>query len=407
MSFFAYHAPWPTKRFDEVLKIRKGSIDPRNSPSEVFDLFSIPAFDEGNGPENQLGRAIGSSKTVVETDDCLFSKLNPRIPRTWVVPPANGNRQICSTEFWPLRSRFSNNHEGYLEPNFLKWLFQFEIFLDEFRGNVSGGVQSRQRLKQDDLLTAIVPIPPINEQRRIVARIEELTRRAEEARQLRREAAAQIATQFFHVRRNIYQSLLSDFPAKPLGKCGKVMGGGTPSKKRDDYWQGDIPWVAPKEMKTFRITASSEQITETAISESSAKLIPAGSVLFVVRGMILARYVPVAVSDVPCAINQDMKAIVPAKGILADYLTHMLWGANDILQGMVETAGHGTKKLETPAWSSLQIPIPDTEKQEAVIDELTIFQEKLVELELLQIETAQEIEHFQSALLVKAFRGEL
>jgi len=209
------------------------------------------------------------------------------------------------------------------------------------------------RIRTPDLKSYKIPIPPIDEQRRIVARIEELSRRAEEARKLRQEAVAQIATQFFHIRRNIYQSLLSDFPVKPLGKCGKVMGGGTPSKKRDDYWHGDIPWVAPKEMKTFRITASSEQITETAISESSAKLIPAGSVFFVVRGMILARYVPVAVSEVPCAINQDMKAIVPAKGIAADYLAHMLWGANDILQGMVETAGHGTKKLETPAWSNL------------------------------------------------------
>lgn len=252
-----------------------------------------------------------------------------------------------------------------------------------------------------------IPVPPVDEQCRIVARIEELTCRAEEARKLRQEAVEQIATQFFHVRRKIYESLLADFPAKPLGKCGKVMGGGTPSKKRDDYWNGDIPWVAPKEMKTFRIASSSEHITEAAITESSAKLIPAASVLFVVRGMILARHVPVAVSDVPCAINQDMKAIVPGKDILADYLAHMLWGANHILRGMVETAGHGTKKLETPVWSSLEIPIAGITKQEAVIEELTIFQEKLAELEALQIETAQDLQSFQPALLAKAFRGEL
>ena len=200
---------------------------------------------------------------------------------------------------------------------------------------------------------------------------------------------------------------MADFPTKPLGKCGEVLGGGTPSKQRDDFWNGDIPWVAPKEMKTFRIATSSMHITEAAISESSAKLIPAHSVLFVVRGMILARYVPVAVSDVPCAINQDMKAIVPAKGILADYLAHMLWGANDILLGRIETAGHGTKKLETPAWSNLDIPLPDIAKQEAVIKELTAFQEKLTELESLQAETAADLEDFQSSLLAKAFRGEL
>jgi type I restriction enzyme S subunit len=216
-----------------------------------------------------------------------------------------------------------------------------------------------------------------------------------------------MTTLFFHVRRNLYRSLLSEFPARPLGKCGKVMGGGTPSKERADFWDGDIPWIAPKEMKSFRIATSSMPITEAAIAESPAKLIPAHSVLFVVRGMILARYVPVAVSDVPCAINQDMKAIVPAKGILADYLAHMLWGANDLLQGMIETAGHGTKKLEMSAWSSLEIPIPDIQRQQAIVDELTIFQEKQTALEALQTETTQEIAQFQSALLAKAFRGEL
>jgi type I restriction enzyme S subunit len=274
-------------------------------------------------------------------------------------------------------------------------------------GELAQSEEGYPSLRLSEISEVEIPVPPLGEQRRIVARIEELNCRSEEARKLRQEAVEQIATQFFHLRRKIYESLLADFPAKPLGKCGKVMGGGTPSKKRDDYWNGDIPWVAPKEMKTFRIASSSEQITEAAITESSAKLIPAGSVLFVVRGMILARHVPVAVTDVPCAINQDMKAIVLGKDILADYLAHMLWGANDILGGMVETAGHGTKKLETPVWSSLEIPIAGITKQEAVIEELTTFQEKLAELEALQTGTAQGLESFQSALLAKAFRGEL
>jgi hypothetical protein len=64
------------------------------------------------------------------------------------------------------------------------------------------------------------------------------------------------------------------------------MGGGMPSKQRDNFWNGDIPWIAPKEMKTFRIMTSSLQISEAAISESSAKLIPAHSVLFFEKGRV-------------------------------------------------------------------------------------------------------------------------
>ena len=85
----------------------------------------------------------------------------------------------------------------------------------------------------------------------------------------------------------------------------------------------------------------------------------------------------------------------------------MLWAANDILLGMVEEAGNTAGKLPTPSWSGLEIPIPDESKQEQVVQELTTFQEKLAELESLQTETAKELEHFQSALLAKAFRGEL
>jgi len=160
-------------------------------------------------------------------------------------------------------------------------------------------------------------------------------------------------------------------------------------------------------MKDFRIITSSEQVTPSAVENSSAKLIPAGSVLFVVRGMILARYVPVAVSGIPCVINQDMKAIVPSDDIVAEYLAHMLWGGNDILQGMVETAGHGTKKLETARWSTVEIPVPDIRTQRAIVYELREYEKKLSELKSLQDKTSEAVGIFQSAVLAKAFRGEL
>ncbi|MBU1397826.1 MAG: restriction endonuclease subunit S, partial [Proteobacteria bacterium] len=241
------------------------------------------------------------------------------------------------------------------------------------------------------LIEVIFP-KDINEQRRIVTRIEELTRRAEEARKLRQEAIKQISTQFFHVRRKLFESLSLEWPTRPLGKCGKVMGGGTPSKQRADFWDGDIPWISAKDMKKFALTDSGLKITEKGLAESSAKLIPEKSVLFVVRGSILYRYVPVAVNYMPCTINQDLKAVVPDKKINPVYLAHMIWGANNQLQGMVEEAGNTAGKLPTPSWSSFEIPIPDPATQKAVVEELRAFQDKLAELEKLQTETAEQLE---------------
>ncbi|MFH1674381.1 MAG: restriction endonuclease subunit S [Pseudomonadota bacterium] len=256
------------------------------------------------------------------------------------------------------------------------------------------------------LIEVSFPSDP-DEQRRIVARIEGLTRRAEEARRLRQEAIAKTSKQFFHVRRKIFESLMADCPTKPLGKCGKVIGGGTPSKNRTDYWNGNIPWISAKEMKSFELIDSELKITDKGLSESSAKLIPENSVLFVVRGSILYRYVPVALNKISCTINQDLKAIVPHDNINAVFLAHMLWGTNDLLQGMVETAGNTAGKLPTPSWSAFEIPIPDMKTQNSIVQGLREYQDKLDELESLQSEAAKEMEQFQPALLTKAFRGEL
>ena len=105
-----------------------------------------------------------------------------------------------------------------------------------------------------------------------------------------------------------------------LHTLGKLKGGGTPSKARDDFWNGSIPWVSPKGMKVDYLSDAQLSITEAAIAHSAANLIEPDSVLFVVRGMILAHSFPIAVTRVPLAINQDMKALVPKKPDMAPIL---------------------------------------------------------------------------------------
>ncbi len=254
-----------------------------NSPRHYFNEDTLRrAFEQPTGSLTDFIRVTPGLDHFLSRDERIEKAFN-----AWVSEHSSSINPAQAQMLRLLKARVMTGEEItmrlFSQPPFSLWggLTRME--------QLFGKEQLLEMVQELNFLReAAIPLPPIDEQRRIVARIEELTRRVEEARKLGQETVAQIATQFLHVRRKVYQSLLSDFPAKPLGKCGKVMGGGTPSKKRDDYWHGDIPWVAPKEMKTFRITASSEQVTETAISESSVKLIPAGSVLFVVRGMILA-----------------------------------------------------------------------------------------------------------------------
>jgi type I restriction enzyme S subunit len=108
-----------------------------------------------------------------------------------------------------------------------------------------------------------------------------------------------------------------------LSDVCRFQSGGTPSKKNPDFWQGTIPWVSPKDMKRPRLNDVADHISQEAL-ESGSKLAPAGSVFVVVRGMILAKTVPVALATVPMAINQDLKAIVPGAELRSDFLLYAL-----------------------------------------------------------------------------------
>ena len=68
--------------------------------------------------------------------------------------------------------------------------------------------------------------------------------------------------------------------------CDDIKGGGTPSKSNPEYYNGDIPWVTPEDMKTIFITDSIDHINEDAIKNSSTKLIPKDSLLMVISSGI-------------------------------------------------------------------------------------------------------------------------
>jgi type I restriction enzyme S subunit len=192
-----------------------------------------------------------------------------------------------------------------------------------------------------------------------------------------------------------------------LAECGRIIGGGTPSKQRADFWDGDILWISAKDMKLLELCDSELKITSLGLTGSSAKMVPVNSLLFVVRGSILYRRVPVAINRVPCTINQDLKAIVPHNDITVEYLAYMLLGANDQLLGMVEEAGNTAGKLPTASWSSLEIPVPPLAEQRRIVARIVELSGRAEEARELLHEAEKQIVYFHSALLVKAFRGEL
>jgi type I restriction enzyme S subunit len=147
---------WRWVRLGEVCQSVRKSVDPRRYPEEDFCLYSIPAYDQGRNPERLKGNAIGSAKLLVESGTCLFSKLNPRIPRAWVVPEAHcSGKNVASTEFLMLKP-----HTEALTLEFLGLVLITDSFLGQVRHDISGATGSRQRLKAEVVLSALIPLPP-------------------------------------------------------------------------------------------------------------------------------------------------------------------------------------------------------------------------------------------------------
>jgi len=168
MSDAVFEKPgsWAYTRLGEFLIKGAGSVNPVGFPDEVFELYSIPAYDKGK-PELSKGREIGSTKKVVREGDVLISRIVPHIQRSWVVPKANGHRQIGSSE-WIIF------HGDCYLPAYMKYFLLSPAFHQKYMKTISGVGGSLTRANPDQVAEFQFPLPPLAEQERIVAKIEEL-----------------------------------------------------------------------------------------------------------------------------------------------------------------------------------------------------------------------------------------
>lgn len=164
---------------------------------------------------------------------------------------------------------------------------------------------------------------------------------------------------------------LGEVPAhwktRKIRQCASILGGMTPSMEDGRFWNGDVAWVTPKDMKTTVVNDSHLRITDAALAETPLRLVQPPAVLMVVRGMILARKVPIARTTVPVTINQDMKALRPCPALNAAYMASCLGCAHNGLFPLIDEAGHGTRRLPTERWRNLPLTLPPQAEQTAIV----------------------------------------
>jgi type I restriction enzyme S subunit len=160
---------------------------------------------------------------------------------------------------------------------------------------------------------------------------------------------------------------------RQLADIAELQSGGTPSKKRLDFWQGSIPWASPKDMKQPYLLDTEDHISQEGLADASRQ-VPAGSLFIVVRGMILDRDIPISMAMVPMAFNQDMKAIIPNGRVNGHFLLFALRQFREQLRRDVGSSAHGTKRIGTSALEQFRVPVPPPQEQQAIANVLRTVQ---------------------------------
>lgn len=142
-----------------------------------------------------------------------------------------------------------------------------------------------------------------------------------------------------------------------LSEIGSVVGGATPSTTVDAYYNGDIPWLTPKDLSNFHeryIERGERNITKSGLNSCSAQLLPAGSVLFSSRAPI--GYVAIAKN--PIATNQGFKSIIPNPEKVDSLFLYYLLKYN---KDNIEAMGSGTtfKEVSGATMKNIEVYLPE------------------------------------------------
>ena len=315
---------------------------------------------------------------------------------------------------------------------FIFWMLKARI---DSHGSSMRNLSSVKELKK-----LPISLPPLNEQKRIVAKIEELFSLVDSAKENLEKTKLLLKQYRQSILKHAFEGKLvpqdpNDEPASvllekikkenpsqktsnivlekelPMGwtvvnleSISDLIGGGTPSRNNLEYFGGNIIWLTPTEIPKDRITRvsdSKEKITKLGLMKSSAKMIPKNSVLLTSRASI--GYV--AIADNSLTTNQGFSSFVCHEPLYNFFLAYWLWGNKKELES--NATGTTFKEISKSKLRVLSIPLPPLNEQKRIVakieESFSIIEknEKLVDSLLLQYN------QIKNSILKQAFEGKL
>jgi type I restriction enzyme S subunit len=314
-----------------------------------------------------------SNYKLVQPGDLVYNKM-----RAWQgAVGVSSYRGIVSPAYIVQRLRSAENL-----PRYMHFLLRTPLFAAEAERWSYGITSDQWSLRTEEFKRIYFSLPPLPEQTAIVRFLEYMDRRIRRVihagqRQIkllaeyRQALIHQAVTGQIDVRTGKPYPAYKDSGVPWLGQVPEhwevrklkyavtFVGGGTPSKTNPSFWEGQIPWVSPKDMKAAVISDAKDHINDEAVAASSTSIVGPGAVLLVVRSGILRTSIPVAINLVPVALNQDMKALRPKHALLmSGYLRALIQGNQRRLLDEWTRQGATVESIEHEYLANSDIPLP-------------------------------------------------
>jgi type I restriction enzyme S subunit len=348
------------------------------------------------------GQAIKTKRQFrVREGQFVFSRIDARNGAMGLVPPELDGA-IVSNDFPVFDIR-----TDLVDRNFFKYFVSTAPFLDACLAQ-SKGTSNRRRLKEPDFLEISIPLPPLAEQQRIVARIDALAARIAEAQKLQAEATEE-AEGFFEATVNAVFAEVKQTNHQPLAELTSRIGSGsTPKGGREVYLESGIPFIRSLNVRMRQFKLDNLVYIDEATHQAMRRTwVEPNDVLLNITGASIGRVACVPIEFQTANVSQHVAIIRPLPELDSRYLMYCL--SQPMVQDLINHQQKGaTRQGFTKAQiEQLQIPVPPLNEQRRIVAYLDRVQARVDALKQLQAQTQKELDALLPSVLDKAFRGEL
>lgn len=402
---------WRIKRLKFSTDLINKKVSVEDSPLPYLGLEHIESWT-GRKVEGEISNSEGLASSFV-VGDVLFGKLRPYLAKVHLAQQDG----LISSEALVIRSK------DELDAEFLKYYMLSRDFINIVDSSTYGS--KMPRASWDFIGNLPVLLPDVEEQKVIARFLDFKTTQidaliAKKKELLDKLAEKRTALISHAVTKGLDPSVpmknsgvpwLGNIPAhwdaKRLKFVVSTFGGGTPNTGKPEYWNGDIPWVSPKDMKSDFIEATEDYLTEIGVAESATKIVPVDSVLIVVRSGILRHTIPVARNTVQVSLNQDMKALVANERLRPGFIHWFISGLQEGLLPIWSKQGCTVESIEMDYMSNTVIPLPPVEEQDAILEKIVEITSRLdAQAEKVTAVISSLIE-YRSSLITHAVTGKI